>query len=329
MWYNLKDLKIGGRSMVEVIAEAGVNHNGILLTALRMVEAAKQAGADVIKFQVYNADLLTSDPAERAMLEQYEFRPEQWERIAQHCQKAGIEFLGTPFDLVSVDLLDMYCNVKRYKVASPDIVNLPLLEKIASKHKPVLLSTGMATDTEIRQAVAILGVCNVTLLHCVSEYPCPLNRVNLKRIATLIHDFQGMPVGFSDHTTESYTGGWAVVAGASVLEKHFTLDRNDKGPDHAMSLSVENLQWYIWMARWAEQAVMGMGRETITEGEMTLRDKVRRSLYATRDIESGEVITAENSIALRPQVEGAYTPAALYIGVARATQGIQKGEAIR
>ncbi len=313
--------------MVEVIAEAGVNHNGILPTALRMVEAAKQAGADVVKFQVYDADLLTSDSAEKAMLERYEFAADQWIAIARHCQRIDIEFLGTPFDLPSVDLLE-WLGVKRYKVASPDIVNLPLLEKIASKHKPVLLSTGMATDTEIRQAVAILGVGNVTLLHCVSEYPCPLNRINLKRIATLTHDFQGIPVGFSDHTTESYTGGWAVVAGASVLEKHFTLDRNDKGPDHAMSLSVENLQWYIWMARWAEQAVMGMGRETITEGEMTLRDKVRRSLYATRDIESGEVITAENSIALRPQVEGAYKPIALCIGYGKLDHAIRKGEVI-
>ncbi len=314
--------------MVQIIAEAGINHNGILPTALRMVEAAKSAGADVVKFQVYDVDLLTSDPAEKAMLEQYEFATVTWGMIADHCKKMGIEFLATPFDAPSVELLDIL-GVKRYKVASPDIVNLPLLEKIASKRKPVLLSTGMATDAEIRQAVTILGVGNVTLLHCISEYPCPLDHANLKRIVALRYDFQGMPVGFSDHTTESYTGGWAVVAGASVLEKHFTLDRNDKGPDHAMSLSVENLQWYIWMAHWAELTVTGMGRETITDKEVALRSKVRRSLYATRDIAPGELVTMENSIALRPQVEGAYTPVALYVRQVRATQGIRKGEAIK
>ncbi len=315
--------------MIQIIAEAGINHNGNLPIALRMVEAAKTAGADVIKFQVYDADLLTSDPAERAMLEKYEFYPEQWGRIAQHCKKVGIEFLGTPFDEPSVHLLEMYCNVKHYKVASPDIVNLPLLEKIASKHKPILLSTGMATNDEIRMALKTLNCMDVTLLHCVSEYPCPVFRINLRRIADLRQRFAPVAVGFSDHTLSVETGAMAVIAGATVLEKHFTLHCDDIGPDHKMSLMPDELTRYVIRARLAEQAMMGMGVETITEREMALQVKARRSLYATRDIEPGEAITSENSIALRPQVEGAYTPAALYIGVARATQGAKRGDVIR
>ena len=326
MWYNnLKDFKIRG-NMIQIIAEAGVNHNGILPTALRMVEAAKRAGADVVKFQVYNADLLTSDPAEKAMLGKYEFTPLEWERIVQHCQKTGIEFLATPFDLPSVDLLEKL-SVKRYKVASLDIVNLPLLEKIASKDKPVLLSTGMATNIEIRLALDVLAGMDITLLHCVSEYPCPLAHANLWRIIRLAESFYP-PVGFSDHTVELETGMLAVACGATALEKHFTLDRSYSGPDQAMSLEPGELRRYINMARLAEQA-MGMGVETITEREMVLRSKTRRSLYATRDIAPSEIVTLDNSIALRPQVEGAYTPVALYIGQARATQGIRKGEAIR
>ncbi len=315
--------------MVQIIAEAGINHNGILPTALCMVEAAKGAGADVVKFQVYDADLLTCDPTEKAMLEKYEFHPEQWGRIAQHCKKVGIEFLGTPFDESSVHLLEMYCNVKRYKVASPDIVNLSLLEKIASKHKPILLSTGMATNDEIRMALKTLNCMDVTLLHCVSEYPCPVFRINLRRIADLRQRFAPVAVGFSDHTLSVETGAMAVIAGATVLEKHFTLHCDDIGPDHKMSLMPDELTRYVIRARLAEQAMMGMGKANLTEQERVMVRKVRRSLYATRNIEPGEVITAENSIALRPQVEGAYTPAALYIGVARATQGIRKGETIK
>ncbi len=316
--------------MVEIIAEAGVNHNGILPTALRMVEAAHKAGADAVKFQVYGVDLLTSDPTERAMLEQYEFTPLQWEKIADHCERVDIEFLGTPFDESSVHLLEMYCNVKRYKVASPDIVNLPLLEKIASKRKPVLLSTGMATDAEIRQAVTVLDVgnVNVTLLHCVSEYPCPLYHANLRRIVTLTHHFQDLSIGFSDHTLNVETGALAVVAGATVLEKHFTLHSGDIGPDHKMSLMPDELVRYVTLARLAAQA-MGTGQADLTEREKVTVHKVRRSLYATSAIAPGELVKLDNSIALRPQVEGAYTPVALYIGTARATQGIQKGEAIR
>ncbi len=312
--------------MVEVIAEAGINHNGILPTALRMVEAAKAAGADAIKFQVYDADLLTSDPAEKAMLEKYEFAADQWVAIARHCQRMDIEFLGTPFDLPSVDLLE-WLGVRRYKVASPDIVNLPLLEKIASKGKPVLPSTGMANDREIRQALDVLADTDITLLYCVSEYPCPLAHANLWRIIRLAESFYP-PVGFSDHTVELETGMLAVACGATVLEKHFTLDRSYSGPDQAMSLEPDELKHYINMARLAEQA-MGTRRETITEKEMALRSKARRSLYATRDIGPGEPVTPENSIAIRPQVEGAYTPASLWIGQVRTTQGIRKGEAIK
>ncbi len=320
--------------MVEIIAEAGVNHNGDLATALRMVEAAKRAGADVVKFQVYDADLLTSDSVEKAMLEKYEFTPKQWAAIVQHCQKVGIEFLATPFDFPSVDMLSRLDDgfaVKRYKVASPDIVYLSLLKKIASKGRPILLSTGMATDMEIERA---LEACynsvwdEGVILHCVSEYPCSLARANLQRISRLYKMFAPRRVGFSDHTLNVETGAMAVVAGATVLEKHFTLHCGDIGPDHKMSLMPNELTRYVTLARLAEKA-MGTGLETITEKEMALRSKARRSLYATRYIEPGEVVTPENSIALRPQVEGAYTPAALYIGVTKATQGIRKGEAIK
>ncbi len=313
-----------------VIAEIGNNHGGSLDLAKQMVLAAVRAGTQYVKFQTMIPERLLSrdHPAfEEFSREALSF--DAFRALARFCQEQGAVFLSTPFDPDSADFLEEL-GVPAFKISSGDLTYLPFLVHIARKHKPILLSTGCSTLEDIDRAVETIRretEAELILMHCTAAYPCPDEEANLRVIPSLAHRY-GCRVGFSDHTLSLEAGAMAVVAGATVVEKHFTLHTGDVGPDHKMSLMPGELARYVPLARLAGKA-MGTGWETITEGEMVLRGKARRSLYATRDIEPGEVITTENSIALRPQVEGAYTPAALYIGTARATQGIQKGEAIR
>ena len=243
---------------VYFIAEAGVNHNGSYELACRLVDAAKAAGADCVKFQTFRAEEITSVHAEKAayqkantenggstqleMLKQLELTKDEFKALKAHCLKTGIDFLSTPFDLESISFLETL-GVPFWKIPSGEVTNLPYLLAIARTRKPVVMSTGMCELDEIRAAVEVLtgnGTPDITLLQCNTEYPTPYEDVNLRAMQTLQREF-GLKVGYSDHTMGIEVPIAAVSMGAAVIEKHFTLDRSMKGPDHKASLEPDEL----------------------------------------------------------------------------------------
>ncbi|MEE9211171.1 MAG: N-acetylneuraminate synthase family protein [Phycisphaeraceae bacterium] len=290
-----------------IVAEAGVNHNGCVETALRMVDAAADAGADAVKFQMFRAaDLVTAKAStaqyqqqgcgktsQRAMLSLLELSQEAFLRIKAHCDLRSILFLATPFGPAEVGQL-LELNAPAIKIASTDLTNGPLLEAAAQTDLPIIVSTGASTEGEIRSGVDRLGKAGATgrlvLLHCVSCYPTPLEAVNLRAIAALQRVYC-VPCGLSDHTTSTQVGGWAVAAGACVLEKHFSLDPTAPGPDHKMSLTPNQLQEYIAAVRTAEQA-LGRGMVGMTDRELEVRAVASRSVVAALDIPAGTRLTA-------------------------------------
>ena len=296
-----------------IIAEAGVNHNGDPDVALRMVDAAAEAGAEAIKFQTFSADRLvtktaskadyqrrTTDPAESQydMLRGLELPQEEYGRLMERCRVRGILFLSTPFDEASADFLERL-DVCAFKIPSGEITNLPFLAHVAAKRKPMIISTGMADLGEVEAAVRAVraaGNDRIALLHCVSNYPAVAASINLRAMATLASAF-GVPVGYSDHTEGSAVALAAVALGACVLEKHFTLDRRQPGPDHAASVEPGELAALIHGVRQVE-ASLGDGRKLPSTGERATALAARRSLVAVRDIPSGSVLT-DASIALR------------------------------
>lgn len=298
-----------------LIAEAGVNHNGSLARALEMVEAAARAGADAVKFQSFNSERLAAPGAPLAeyqeaaigggqsqleMLKALELDPDQHRALKARCQKLGILFLSTPFDEACADFLDEL-GVPAFKVGSGELTNLPLLEHLAAKKKPLILSTGMSRMSQVEAAVGALrgrGLEDLVLLHCVSQYPAPAGEANLLAMEAMRQRF-GVPVGFSDHTLGVEIGLAAVALGASVLEKHFTLDRGLPGPDHQASLMPEELGRLCRGAR-RVQSALGSGRKEPSPVEAETALAARRSLVAARDIGQGEVISAEAISILRP-----------------------------
>lgn len=298
-----------------VIAEAGVNHNGDVETALRMIDAAAQAGADAVKFQMFRADDLASADApsapyqlattglrsQREMLRSLELGPDDLARLWRRCEERGIVFLATPFGVREVQEL-VKLGAPAVKLASTDLTNVPLVDAAVATGLPLILSTGAATADEIRVTVGRLGRAGAAdrliLLHCVSCYPTPLERLNLAAIASLHREF-GVPCGLSDHTTELRTGGWAVAAGACVVEKHFTLDQAAIGPDHAMSLNPEELARYVAEIRMAERT-LGHGRLGMNAAELPVRDAARRSVAAARPIAAGTILSDEHICLKRP-----------------------------
>ena len=312
-------LAVGGHELVAgrawVVAEAGVNHNGSIDLALRMVEAARQAGADAVKFQVFSAGRLVSPGApaaeyqeqagagvdQRELLERLELSREEYRRVAEHCRRVGIEFLATPFDTGDLEFL-VGLRVPAIKIASTDLTNRPLLEAALGTDLPVLLSTGAAHGGEIDRAVAWCRAARedegLVLLHCVSSYPTPPGEANLGAVASLRRRY-GLPVGHSDHTTSRLTGALALALGACVIEKHFTLDGGLPGPDQAMSLEPDGLGEYIAGIRQAE-SLMGTGRLGCAEVEREVRRVARRSIVADRDIAAGQTLTREMLAVRRP-----------------------------
>ena len=288
-----------------VIAEAGVNHNGSLDLALRLVDAAQAAGADSVKFQTFDARRLVSGSAGKAeyqrrttgdretqlqMLERLELSREDHLALVAHCRDRGITFLSSPFDEQSADLLDGL-GVPAFKLPSGELTNHPLLLHIAAKGKPMIVSTGMATLAEVREAVDVItGADNphVSLLHCVTEYPAPYAEVNLLAILTLKEEF-GLPVGYSDHTLGSEVAIAAVALGATILEKHLTLDRSLPGPDHAASVEPDELAALVEEVRHVEQA-LGDGVKAPAPCEVKNISVARKSVVAERDLEPGERI---------------------------------------
>ncbi|MBI2569198.1 MAG: N-acetylneuraminate synthase family protein [Candidatus Schekmanbacteria bacterium] len=292
-WTNL------GRTTL--IAEAGLNHDGSLATALHLVGAAAIAGADAVKFQTFRADrLVARRRPEWELFRQWELPPEAWRELAREAARLDLELMSTPFDEDSLALL-VDLGVKRIKVASGDLTYLPLLRAVAHTELPVLLSTGMSGLGEIEQAVSCLeesGAGEITLLHCVSAYPCPAPALNLRAMDTLRSAF-GLPVGLSDHTLGTAAAVAAVARGAVVVEKHFTLDRGAPGPDHALSLDPETFRQLVNDVRFVE-AALGDGRKALQACEEPSRRFGRRALHASRDLPAGHRLELEDLEALRP-----------------------------
>jgi len=285
-----------------VIAEAGVNHNGQLVLAKRLVDIALGAGADAVKFQTFRADQLASSSASKAtyqerissqsesqleMLRQLELSEDAFHDIQKHCRSRGIIFLSTAFDERSVDFL-VELNVPAFKIPSGEITNSPLLAHVGAKGKPVILSTGMATLGEIDQAMRCLsesGASQIALLQCVSEYPADVSSTNLRAMASLSDCF-GVPVGLSDHSLGTEVAIAAVALGARIIEKHFTSDKSLPGPDHSASLEPGELKMLVTAIRNVE-AALGDGVKRPTAEELRNAAVVRRSLVAAVDLEAG------------------------------------------
>jgi len=265
---NIGNIVLGGQHPVAVIAEVGVNHNGDLAVAKKMVTAAAAAGADIVKFQTFTTEEFMSDTGlvyeyeEQGKIKQEDMfamfkrleLPYAWhEELARHCQAEQVQFLSTPCDTRAVELLDKL-NVPTYKISSEDLINIDLLECVAATKKPVLLSTGMANESEIDQAVDIFrrqGHQDLVLLHCTSLYPTPPEAVNLARLRALAEKYAVL-TGFSDHTDGSAAACGAVYLGAVVIEKHFTLSRQLAGPDHRFSQEPNELKEMVAAIRAAE-----------------------------------------------------------------------------
>ncbi|MES2294520.1 MAG: N-acetylneuraminate synthase family protein [Pseudomonadota bacterium] len=300
-----------------IIAEIGVNHEGVMETALRLIELAKEGGADAAKFQTYKADKLAarvspsywdlkSEPttSQRELFKKYDmFGPEEYRQLAAHCRKVGIEFVSTPFDLEAVDLLDPLMSF--YKIASADLTNVPLLRKVASRKKPVVLSTGAATVEEIRSAVRELkthGAPAIVLLHCVLNYPTPMNQAHINMIAGLQKEFPEHVVGYSDHTVPEarmlvLTAAW--IMGAIVLEKHFTHDKTLPGNDHYHAMDVhdlKNLNANVDLL----MTVGGDVEKRPLDSETPARQHARRSIVTIGEIPQGALLTNANLTTKRP-----------------------------
>jgi len=308
----LGDRLVGPGAPVFVIAEAGVNHNGDPELAERLVDAAADAGADAVKFQTFSADQVVASSAPKAeyqrertpdgesqleMLRALELGADTWARLVERCRERSLAFLSTPFDGPSVELL-VELGVPALKIASPDLTNDLLLEQAAATGLPLLLSTGMATGDEVEAALRCVAGSPVVLLHCVSAYPAPVAEANVRAIPALAQRF-GVPVGFSDHTLGAEAALAAVALGACAVEKHVTLDRTLPGPDHAASLSPDELAALVRSIRSVEQA-LGDGEKRPAPSEQPNIAVVRRSLAAARDLDSGTTLERAMLTALRP-----------------------------
>ena len=302
---------------VFIIAEAGVNHCGDIEKALKMVQVAAKAGADAIKFQTFKADSLTTANApkahyqekytgnqdsQRAMLARLELSEGSHELLVQSCQDHGIEFMSTGFDTSSVDML-VALGIKRVKIPSGEITNLPLLRHIATLNLPVILSTGMANLQEVAEANTCLMKAGLdesllSVLHCTTAYPTPFSEANLRCIQTLKSEL-GLPIGYSDHTLGNEAAVAAVALGACIVEKHFTLDRNLPGPDQFASLEPAELNEFIEKIRHVEVA-MGDGIKQPTKSEIDNIAIARQSLVASARIARGERFTPDNLTTKRP-----------------------------
>lgn len=295
---------------VYIIAEAGVNHNGDLNTAKKLIDEAKKAGADAVKFQTFKAENLASKTALKAdyqkqttdskqsqyeMLKTLELSIESHTKLIEHTKNIGIEFLSTPFDIDSANLL-FELGLSKFKIPSGELTNLPLLRTIAKFKKPIILSTGMATMAEIRDVFNILttnvAIEDITILHANTEYPTPFCDVNLKAMVSIGAEF-GVKFGYSDHTLGIAVPIAAVALGASVIEKHFTLDKNQPGPDHKASLEPDELKAMVEGIRAIELA-LGDGIKRPSPSEIANINIARKSIVAKCDIAKGEIFTEQN-----------------------------------
>lgn len=315
-----------------VIAEAGVNHNGDMALARALVDVAAKARADAVKFQTFAVDRLVTrsaataeyqrralggEPSQYEMLARLELSPADHEMLLAHCARRGIEFMSTPFDPESARFLKRL-GVRRIKISSGDVTNLPMLEVVGALGLPVILSTGMADLDEVGAAVATLraaGTTDLALLQCVSNYPADPALTNLRVMDTFARAF-GTPVGLSDHSTGLTISIAAAARGAACIEKHFTLDRSLPGPDHQASLLPDELRALVTAIREVESA-LGDGVKHPAPSELPVRDVARKSLVAARDLPGGATLTREDLDVLRPGT--GLSPASLPAVVGRRT----------
>lgn len=318
---NGREIVIGGRRVGSghppfIIAEVGINHNGELSTAIEMIRVAKEAGADAVKFQTFRAAEFVGDPQQlftyrsqgeevtESMLEmfrRYELPREAWHEIKNACLARDITFMSTPQNRSDLDLL-IEVGVPAVKIGSDDFTNLPLIRSYAQCGLPLILSCGMADLAEVHQALQAAGAADgypVAVLLCTSQYPTPPTDVNLRKLATLQHTFPQIPVGFSDHTQGSLASSLAVALGAVIFEKHFTLDRGARGPDHWFSEDPTGLSQWVTAIRTAN-TMLGTDQIRPTEAELEMRKIARRSLVALAAISRGETLTTRNIGVRRP-----------------------------
>jgi len=302
-----------------IIAEAGVNHNGNIETAKKLIKKAAEAGADFVKFQTFKADSLVSKKAKKAkyqlyaensdekdqytMLKKLEIPLDWYPILINCCKKNGIKFLSTGFDEKSIDYLNSL-NMSYIKIPSGEITNLPYLIHVAKKQKKIIISTGMCHEYEIKKALDVLiqyGVSRemISVLHCNTEYPTPMKDVNLKAMLAIKNNLD-VEIGYSDHTLGIEVPIAAVALGAKIIEKHFTLDRNLPGPDHSSSLEPEELKVMVKAIRNIELATSGSGKKEPSESEIKNSTIVRKSIHLNKSLSKGHIICEEDIIALRP-----------------------------
>jgi N,N'-diacetyllegionaminate synthase len=301
-----------------IIAEAGVNHCGSLELAKKLIDVAVEAGADAVKFQTFKAEKSISIHVQKAeyqkqttdasesqldMVRKLELDEAAHEELFTYCRSKDIQFLSTPFDLDSIDLLNKL-GLEIFKIPSGEINNLPYLRKVGALKKKIILSTGMAELGEIEDALDVLikaGTAreNITVLHCNTEYPTPMQDANLKAMHTIVSAFPGIQIGYSDHTLGTEVPIAAVAMGGKVIEKHFTLDKNMEGPDHRASLEPDELKAMVNAIRNIEKA-LGSGIKTPSPSELKNKPIARKSIVAARDIRKGETFTEKNLTTKRP-----------------------------
>jgi len=334
--------RIGAGQPVYVVAELSANHHKSFDEAVRLVEAAKQAGADAVKLQTYTADTITIESERpefrvsggtlwdgRSLHDLYAEASTPWEwqpRLKEVAEKIGLQLFSSPFDATAVDFLEQM-KVSAYKVASFELVDLPLIEKIARTGKPIILSTGMGTFEEIEEALRAAreaGAAQLALLHCTSAYPADAEEMNLKTIPHLAEAL-GVPVGLSDHTLGISVPVAAVALGACIVEKHFTLSRDVPGPDSGFSLEPAEFRAMAEAVRDAQRA-LGEARYEASAREQASR-ALRRSLYVVADVQAGELFTAENIRSIRPALglEPKHLPSVLG---KRASRDVRRGEPV-
>jgi N,N'-diacetyllegionaminate synthase len=302
----------GGSDSTYIIAEIGVNHNGDINLALKMIDAAYEAGADAVKFQSFKSDKLVSRFAEKAkyqqdttgtnetqleMLKKLELSREDHLIIKEYCTKKNIDFLSTPFDEETAIFLKEI-GINAYKVGSGDLTNIPFLKKINEFGLPIILSTGMSNLREIEEALEVINKSSVALLHCTSNYPAPIEDVNLRAMVTIQKSFNKV-VGYSDHTEGIEIALAAVSLGARIIEKHFTLDKNLPGPDHKASLEPHEFKQLVKSIRIIEKG-LGDGVKRCMPSEENTKEVARKSLVVSQDLKPGDIITKENLVIKRP-----------------------------
>jgi len=304
-------------SKVFIIAEAGVNHNGSLDLAYQLIDVAKDAGADAVKFQTFIPDKTISKFADKAnyqkkttdknesqleMIKKIALSFEDHKKLLEYCKNKNIKFLSSPFDLDSIYFLNKL-GLDTFKIPSGEIINLPYLKKIGSLNKKLIISTGMANLGEVESAIDILVKSgtkkeNITILHCTTNYPCPYKEVNLKAMLTLKEAFK-LPVGYSDHTLGIEVPVAAVAMGAKIIEKHFTLDKKLLGPDHKASLEPHELKAMVKAIRNIEKS-LGDGIKKPNKSEIEIMKVARKSIVASKNIKKGEIFTKTNITVKRP-----------------------------